>query len=212
MIKNIVLDMGNVLLDFTPDISLQKFIDNVSDREIIRRELFQGSEWIQGDLGKITNSERFDSVSRRIPMRLHSALKQCVEHWDICMEPIPGAKEFCSYTKEKGYGIYILSNACNKFYEYFPKNFLPLEYFDGVVVSSDIHIIKPDPRIYDYLLQTYKLKAEECLFIDDRAENVEAAKQVGMQAEVFTGEFTYIKDTYLRQLKKKKHLTFLCSQ
>ena len=197
MIKNIILDMGNVLLDFNPDISLQKFIDNKSDQELIRQELFLGPEWIRGDLGEITNSQRFDSVSKRIPTRLHYALKQCVEHWDICMEPIPGAKEFCSYIKEKGYGIYILSNACNKFYEYFPKNFLPLEYFDGVVVSSDIHIIKPNPHIYEHLLQTYDLKAEECLFIDDRAENVEAARQVGMPAEVFDGCFGTIKMKYV---------------
>ena len=71
-----------------------------------------------------------------------------------------------------------------------------LDFFDGIVVSSDIHIVKPDIRIYEYLLETYHLKAEECLFIDDRADNIEGAQRVGMQAEQFFGDFERIKEKY----------------
>ncbi len=55
MIKNIVFDMGNVLLDYNPEVSLQLFLDNEKDRQIIRKELFEGPEWIQGDLGRMDN-------------------------------------------------------------------------------------------------------------------------------------------------------------
>lgn len=191
-IRNVVLDMGNVLLDYNPDVCLKLFVDSEEDRQRIRRELFEGPEWVQGDLGEILDAERFAGVSRRVPERLHRELKQCVEQWDVCMVPLPGAREFCKYAREKGYRLFVLSNASDAFYRYFP-NFAPLDYFDGIVVSSDIHILKPDLRIYRYLLEQYELMPEECFFIDDREDNVEGAKKAGMNAAVFRGDFEEMK-------------------
>ena len=186
MIKNIILDMGNVLLDYNPDVCLKLFVDAEEDRQLIKRELFEGPEWIQGDLGYITDEERFDGVSLRVPERLHKELRQCVDGWDVCMIPVFGARAFCEYAREKGYGLYVLSNASNSFYRYFPR-FAPLDYFDGIVVSCDIHIIKPDIQIYQHLLGKYNLMPEECFFIDDRSENVEGAREQGCPAQYFTG-------------------------
>ena len=110
----------------------------------------------------------------------------------MCMKPVKGAEEFCKYARGKGYKLYVLSNASASFYDYFP-SFLPLDFFDGVVVSSDIHLIKPDRKIYEYLLERYQLKAEECFFLDDRADNIEAAKAVGMEGMVFQGDYEAVK-------------------
>jgi len=191
MIKNIILDMGNVLLDYNPNVILDRVCDSDDEKAIIYKELFCGEEWIMGDYGKITNSQRFEGVSKRVPVALHKKLKECVEQWDICMDPVEGAQDFCRLVKEKGYGIYVLSNACSKFYEYFPRHY-SLDFFDGIVVSSDVHMIKPEPLIYNYLLESYGLKPEECLFIDDRAENVEGARRVGMKAVLFENNFSDI--------------------
>lgn len=199
MIKNIIFDMGNVLLTFDPSVSLQKFLDTKEDRELVFKELFQGPEWIMGDEGKITNGQRFELVKGRVPERLHQKLKLCVENWDMCMKPVEGAVEFVNKVKEEGYGIYILSNACNRFYGYFP-HFFSLELFDGVVVSSDVKMIKPNPEIYEYICGEYQLKPEECLFIDDREENVDAAKKTGMNGVVFTGKFEKVQ----KLLEEKK--------
>lgn len=195
MIRNIILDMGNVLLDYNPEVILEKTLDNEEDRQIIRKELFGGPEWVQGDLGIIKNSKRFDGVSQRVPSRLHSALRECVENWDICMVPVEGAVDFCREIKTRGYGMYVLSNACSLFYEYFPKYF-PLEWFDGIVVSSDEHIVKPDAGIYRILLERYGLNADECLFIDDRADNVRGAVESGMNAYIFNNDFETVKSRY----------------
>ncbi len=192
MIKNIILDMGNVLLDYNPNVILDRVCENTDEKKVIFNELFQGPEWIMGDYGKITNSERFDRVKERLPAELHHKLKQCVEEWDICMVPIDGAQEFCRRVKAQGYSIYVLSNACSKFYEYFPKHY-DLDFFDGIVVSSDVHIIKPDIEIYKYLLDKYSLNAEECLFIDDREENVNGARMAGMNAVKFDNNYEQIK-------------------
>lgn len=195
MIKNIVFDMGNVLLDYNPEVPLDAFCKTEEEKAVIRKELFGGPEWIQGDLGNMTNEERYESVKQRVPEAVYPALKKCVYEWDICMKPIPGAMEFCEYIRQKGYGLYVLSNASDAFYDYFPK-FAPLDFFDGIVVSADIHIIKPDIRIYQHLLEIYHLVPEECLFIDDREDNVEGAKQVGMSGEVFRNDYDAIKSKY----------------
>lgn len=196
MIKNIILDMGNVLLTFNPEVPLNQFCRSQGAKDIIRKELFQGPEWVQGDYGSISNKDRYEPVSKRVPEEFHKELLDCVEHWDICMKPVPGALDFCRYVKDNGYRIYVLSNADNTFHDYFPR-FAPEEYFDGVMVSSNVHMIKPELRIYEHFLKTYRLKPEECLFIDDREENVAGAKKAGINGYVFNGDYEKIKDLLL---------------
>ncbi|MBR3031577.1 MAG: HAD-IA family hydrolase [Clostridiales bacterium] len=187
MIKNIVLDMGNVLLDFNPDFVLDQFCSSEEEKDIIRKELFEGPEWLLGDRGDIKDKDRFDLVKVRVPEKYHEALRNCADHWDICMDPLDGAREFCEYVKDHGYGIYVLSNASDLFYTYFPK-FLPLDFFNGVFVSSDYLMLKPDLEIYEKFLEVQGLKADECLFIDDREENALGAQKAGMNTFRFMGD------------------------
>ncbi len=186
--KNIIFDMGNVLLTYDPEVCLKKIVEKEEDRVLIRRELFEGPEWVQGDLGHITDEERFNGVSKRVPERLHEELRRCTVEWDMCMYPVPQAREFCNYLKKRGFGIYVLSNASSSFYNYFPR-FAPFDYFDGIVVSCDVHIIKPDIRIYQHLLKKYNLRADESFFIDDVEANIEGARKAGIDGAVFKGDF-----------------------
>ena len=195
MIKNVFLDMGNVLLNFDPGYSINKYCKTQEEKDIIRKALFEGEEWIKSDAGEISDKDKFEKVKHKVPEKYHESLRLCAENWDYCMTPLKGAKEFCDYLKNKGYGIYILSNASDKFYIYFPR-FLPLDYFTGIVVSSDIHMLKPNADIYNYILNKYKLKAEESLFIDDREDNVEGAKKVNIHGEVFKGDYDAIIKKY----------------
>lgn len=191
MIKNIVLDMGNVLLDFNPEFVLNTFCSSDEEKEIIDRELFNGPEWALGDKGDIKDKDRFGLVKVRVPEKYHEALKKCADNWDICMNPLEGAREFCEYAKDHGYGIYVLSNASDLFYTYFPK-FLPLDFFNGVFVSSDYLMLKPDVEIYKTFLKKYGLDAGECLFIDDRADNIAGAAKAGLNTFQFKGDYQKI--------------------
>lgn len=191
MIKNIVLDMGNVLLDFNPDAVLDEFCSSEEEKDVIRKELFEGPEWMMGDRGDIKDSDRFDLVKVRVPEKYHEALKNCAYKWDLCMKPLPGAREFCETVKERGFGIYVLSNASDLFYKYFP-NLLPLDFFDGIFVSSDYKMLKPDEEIYRTFLEKYGLNAGDCLFIDDRKENVLGAENAGLNGWVFDGDYEQI--------------------
>lgn len=188
MIKNVVLDMGNVLLDYNPEFVLNMFCSSEEEKRVIDKELFNGPEWKLGDRGDIKDKDRYDIVKARVPEEYHAALKNCADRWDVCMTPLEGAGEFCESVKKNGYGIYVLSNASDLFYTYFPK-FKPLDFFDGVFVSSDYLMLKPDVKIYETFLDKYGLKADECLFIDDREDNVEGARKAGMNTFRFKGDY-----------------------
>lgn len=195
MIQNIIFDMGNVLLEYNPQVSLDLFCRTEQEKDVIRRELFLGPEWVQGDLGNMTCAQKYESARARVPEHMHSPLEQCTFGWSFCIRPVPGAFSFLEYVKRKGFSVYLLSNASDEFYDYFP-GFFPLASFDGVVISSDVHMVKPDAGIYRHLLDACRLKPEECLFIDDMEENVKGAKQMGMQGEVFLNDFENIKIRY----------------
>ena len=141
--------------------------------------------------GDIKDKDRFDLVKVRVPEKYHESLKKCADNWDVCMNPLEGAREFCEYVKDHGYGIYVLSNASDLFYTYFPK-FLPLDFFNGVFVSSDYLMLKPDVEIYKTFLKKYGLDAGECLFIDDRADNIAGAAKAGLNTFQFKGDYQEI--------------------
>ena len=87
-------------------------------------------------------------------------------------------------------GNVLLKNNPDVCLDYFP-SFAPLTYFDGIIVSCDVYHIKPEREIYEYMLDQYHLRTQECFFIDDRLENVEATEKLGMQGIVFDGIFPY---------------------
>ena len=81
--------------------------------------------------------------------------------------------------KNKGYNLYILSNTSKQVVDEF-KNHEIFKYFDGFVLSYKINMLKPNKGIYKYLLDTYNLIPEECLFIDDRKDNMDTANEFGI--------------------------------
>jgi len=196
-IKNIILDMGNVLLDYDTKRILDTFCDITDARDVINTELFNGPEWIMADKGDIHETDKFSLVKTRVPDEYHDALKRCVDGWPDTMIPVDGAKDFVALIKNKGYGVYVLSNAADNFHKYFGNNY-PEELFDGIVVSAEVKLLKPDRVIYEYLLNKYGLKADECLFIDDRKENVEAARALGMSAHLFENNYDVVIRDYIR--------------
>ena len=188
MIKNLILDMGNVLIEFSPD----RFISDlgVTDPEIhglLLREIFQSREWVSLDHGAMDEYEAMNSICTRLPQDLHDLTQRLVFRWNEPLHPIAGMAELVKKCKAVGMGIYLLSNASVRQKEYWPD--VPgSEWFDGVVVSADVQICKPNPDIYRYLMETYDLLPQECLFVDDMLYNVKGAEDVGMHAFHFQGD------------------------
>lgn len=187
MIRNIVFDMGNVLIHWRPEIFVEREGVPEEDRPLLLREVFGSVEWIQMDRGVLTFEEAIAAMRSRLPERLHSAVRELtLNWWKRHLLPVEGMAELVRELKEMGYGIYLLSNAKLDLPEYFDR--IPgSECFDGRIVSADWKLLKPQPELYQVLLGEFDLKAEECFFIDDLNINIEAAVLVGMSGAIFRG-------------------------
>ena len=184
MIKNILFDMGNVLIRFDRKMFLDRLDVSEADKTMLLREVFANVEWAEMDRGTKTEATALKSMCKRLPQRLHAAAEIMTLHWDEPLIPIDGMYELVEELKEKGYGIYLLSNASVRQHVYWPR--IPASrFFDGTLISADVHVMKPQPEIYNLCLEKFDLKAEESFFIDDVAANIEGALHCGMQGAVF---------------------------
>lgn len=179
MIRNIVFDMGNVLIDYQPLSYARKFFANEEEAQLVYRELFSGPEWLKLDEGIIDPEDAIASVCARLPDAMHPTAKELFLNWFTFIEPIQGTNELARKLKHAGYSLFILSNAAYSFHLY--EGRIPIfPLLDGCIVSADEKMVKPSPAIYQLLCSRYHLQPEECYFIDDRMENVQAAQQCGM--------------------------------
>lgn len=187
MIRNIVFDMGNVLIYWRPELFVERYGVPEADRPLLLREVFGSVEWIQMDRGTVSFEAGIAAMCQRLPERLHAAARELtLNWWENWLLPVDGMAELVRELKGLGYGIYLLSNAKLDLPRYFDR--IPgSECFDGRIVSADWKLLKPQPEIYRVLLREYGLKADECFFTDDLNINIEAAVLAGMSGAVFRG-------------------------
>lgn len=185
MIRNIVFDMGQVLIHFYPGLFFDRMGVPEADRPILEREMFRSVEWTQTDRGTLDEAGAVEAFCAKLPVRLHGYVKTMVcDWWKQPLSPVPGMAELIGELKNLDYGVYLLSNASSRLHEYFPR--IPgSEYFDGKIVSADWKQLKPEREIFQTLFRELGLKPEECFFVDDLPQNVEAARFAGMGGTVF---------------------------
>ena len=187
MIKHILFDMGQVLIRFDQKFFIHRLGIEGEDVALLMREVFRSVEWVQMDRGSLREEEAFRRITARLPERLHDAAGKLISMWDRPILPIDGMYELVEELKDLGYGIYLLSNASVRQHEYWPR--IPVSrFFDGKLISADVHVIKPQPEIYRLCLERFGLKAEECFFVDDVPANIEGALQCGISGAVFHGD------------------------
>ncbi len=188
MIKNVVFDMGNVLILFHTEQILSSLLDDKNDIELIIKHFYASNGYREVDRGTLTYPELLDSLKGVLPEHLIAFLNEIyvennfVEHH---MPPFPEMYELVKELKENGYKVYLLSNAGKDFYYY--SKFIPaISLMDGKIVSSDYKLLKPEREIYEKLFSTYSLDPSECIFIDDVKENIEGSIDAGMDGIVFS--------------------------
>lgn len=187
MIKNILFDMGNVLIHFDRKAFLDRLDVSEEDKQLLLREVFLSVEWVQMDRGTLWEASAEPLMCRRLPERLHSAVHSLVSCWDEPMLPITGMAELVQELKENGYGIYLLSNASLRQHDYWSK--VPgWQFFDGKIISADEKVMKPHPDYYLRAMERFKLIPGECIFIDDVPANIEGAMYCGIPGIVFHGD------------------------
>lgn len=184
MIKNVVFDIGNVLVDFRwREFLAEKGFDEPMMKRIIKASV-ASPYWDEFDRGALTEEEAmkaFLSIDPEIEKELYTAYKSIVGMLKKRDYAIPWVQKL----KKAGFGVYYLSNYSKKAYDECRDTIDFIPYTDGGILSFQELMIKPNPEIYRLLLSRFGLKAEECVFIDDTEKNVVAAKELGFAGIVF---------------------------
>jgi HAD superfamily hydrolase (TIGR01509 family) len=184
IIKNIVFDLGNVLISFKPDKYMESFNFEKSIRDRVFESVFKSKYWLELDKGTLTEEEASELFCKS-GQETKEEIKRVMSSWKDMLQPIPETIEILKELKQMGYRIYVLSNYHKNAFE---KTSMENEFFkllNGRIISYEVNCIKPEKEIYDKLLKAFNLEAGETLFIDDMNENIQGAENLGIQTILF---------------------------
>lgn len=187
MIKNIVFDMGKVLLDYDSSRVCQHFIKDESVQKKVETAVFISPEWVLLDMGLLSDGEALSRIQSRLDTDYEKEMARlCLEHWhEYCMWEKDGMEQVVKALKEKGYGLYLCSNASIRLLSCFQAVIPGIALFDGVLFSAEVKCMKPQKEMYEHLFHRFALKPQECFFIDDLQMNLDGAKECGMEGYCF---------------------------
>jgi 2-haloacid dehalogenase len=182
----VVFDLGGVLIDWNPrhlyrklfagdDAAMEHFLANVCT-----------TEWnLQQDAGRT-----FAEACKLLKSE-HPAKSEMIDAWfarfdEMMAGPIDGTVKILAELRDREVPIYALSNWSAETFPFARKRFEFLQWFRAIFISAEVRLVKPDPQIFRLFCETFALKPEEIVYIDDLPHNVRAAASVGMHAIHFT--------------------------
>ncbi len=193
MIKNIVFDLGNVLISFRPSEFFDKknYPENI--KATILSDIFGSKEWAMLDKGEINTTEAIEAIALKSSLKKEEIAHVFNLRTEL-MFPLDPNVKLLPELKKRGFRLYFLSNFPMDIFEEIKTGYYFFKYFDGGIISSEAKFSKPDSRIYEILLEKYSLIPKECLYIDDLKINVKAAEAAGMKGLVTFGSLEVYKE------------------
>ncbi len=195
MIRNIIFDMGMVLMDYHPLSACRAVAPDEAAAERLCSALFFDPDWAKLDEGTISMEALCQNTKARladtgleplVPMLIDGIPENIIT-------PLPGMDTVTAWLLASGYRLYLLSNACLAVSR--KRALIPhLEQFHGVLFSAEERLVKPNPAIYRLLTERYSLRPEECLFIDDNEANVQTARNLDWQGYRFNGDIAALRE------------------
>jgi len=185
MIKNVVFDVGNVIVGYLP---LEYIMSLGFDRETSKAlviKTFGHDLWLEHDRGLYSHDELWDTFESTNPDSAADIRKLRDDWWPDRVPLIEDSAAFLRECNKSGYNTYILSNFNAEMFAYIEERFPVLAEVRGKVVSGAEKLMKPEPAIYTLLLERFELTPSETVFIDDKPENIEAAKAQGIYGIIF---------------------------
>lgn len=186
MIKNIVFDIGNVLVKFQPDQAMREL--GIEEEKIpkMAQATYSNPIWGELDRGVIPEAEIIDKMVTVAPEYEEEIRLFFRDGKDKVVKTHSYAKAWIEELQHNGYKVYLLSNYPENYFELHRKSQLDFaNIVDGMIISGMVKMVKPNADIYECLFDTYNLKPEECVFLDDRPENIEGGEKLGMRGIVF---------------------------
>ena len=183
MIKNIIFDIGNVLAHFRwKDYIGERFSPKIQNR--MEYATVHGPYWDEVDRGAIPIAEVVKLCAALEP-ELAKEIAAFFANREELVEEYPYAADLVRGLKRNGYKVYLLSNYAGDVFEYAKQHFTFIPLVDGGVISYEIHKVKPEPEIYETLLEKYQLNPDECVFLDDLERNLIGARKHGIHTVLF---------------------------
>ncbi len=189
MVRNIVFDMGMVLMDYHPLAASRAIAPDEEGAQKIFEALFRCPEWAMTDEGTLSLEGLVPvAVANLTDPALQALIPPLVAGmpWNV-LSPIEAMRGVPGRLRDRGFGVYLLSNASEMVSKHL--DIVPdITRFSGVVISCVEKLVKPDPAIYRLLTDRYGLSPSECLFVDDIQKNVEGAVAEGWHGYVHDGD------------------------
>ncbi len=183
-IKNIVFDFGGVLVDWNPRYLYDKYFGDAEQSQWFLDNICLYSWNLQMDGGK-PFADGVKELQAEHPEWAEAIAIYHTRWVEMMGGEVAGTADVLRSAKAAGYKIYGLTNWSAETFPMIRDTYPVFQEFDGIVVSGEEHLLKPDAAIYRCLLERYALRAEESLFIDDNRDNVAAARAIGMEAVLF---------------------------
>ena len=197
-IKNIVFDLGRVLIKFEPKEYIEQNVPE-EKREDFYNGIFGSTEWLMLDRGTLSYEDAKKIFKERVP----GADKQIDRLFDVdffeILQPIEENVKLLPELKKK-YNLYILSNFHQPAFEHIFKKYDFFRLFDGHTVSCYYYLLKPEKEIYDTLIDKFNLIPEETVFIDDTKMNIDACEKEGIRG-IHLPDYTELKQKLEEFLK-----------
>lgn len=191
MTENYIFDFGNVLGEFYSEKLTAPYVKNEDAKKRIADVVFDRIYWDRLDEGTITDDEVKAGIRSRLPEEEYDVACKVYDNWVNTLTPVANMQNLVCDIKKSGKKLYLLSNISIGFANSYSKVKWIKELFDnfdGVVLSGPIRMVKPNKDIFEYLLEKFNLKADECIFIDDNQNNIDGAELVGIKGYLFDGD------------------------
>lgn len=198
--KNIIFDFGQVIVRFDEEYMTSRYVKDKADCKLVKDVVFDRLYWDRFDDGSLTTTEAKKMMCKRLPQELHQQAVKVLDYWYYDLEFIGGMKELITDLKQSGKRLYLLSNIGVDFaknYNKVPELCELFSFFDGLVFSGALHIVKPGCQIFEHLLNTYNLNPNECVFVDDRQINIDGAEKAGIKGILFDGDVKALRQQIL---------------
>jgi putative hydrolase of the HAD superfamily len=192
MIRQVIFDVGGVLMDFDTHALTRALTTSEEDALLLHAETFDHPDWLRTDRGGCPVSAVIDAMKSHLPPRLHGAVDELMARWDDWLAPREDIDLLAQELDRLGYPMYILSNTSETFYRF--RSRIPCwPKIRGVILSFEEKVMKPDPEIYRRLFSRFGLAPGECFFVDDSHLNIEAAHWCGMKGQLFRGDISELR-------------------
>lgn len=171
----VIFDLGNVVLDWNVDKIINRLRIEEHERNLLRKELFEHSDWLELDSGMRSEKDIVFRVNKRSGLTV-ATIENALQTAKASLKPIPESLQLLNELYNKDINMYCLSNMSVETYEYVRgQAFFNL--FKGIIISGQEKCIKPDSRIFKLIIKRYNLNPTHTLFIDDSLPNVAAANE-----------------------------------